>query len=74
MTETATKPRLKTRYAGGDPAPALSTQFSHGNAMQVPGVVKVVVNMGVGDGPVTQPIDRGRDPRSRRDHRARSPR
>ncbi|MFN8099239.1 MAG: 50S ribosomal protein L5 [Dermatophilaceae bacterium] len=48
MTETATKPRLKTRYAE-EIRPALSTQFSYGNAMQVPGVVKVVVNMGVGD-------------------------
>ena len=29
--------------------PALSEQFTYTNAMQVPGVVKVVVNMGVGD-------------------------
>src|SRR5207237_6039294 len=28
---------------------ALTEQFSYGNAMQVPGVVKVVVNMGVGE-------------------------
>ena len=50
MTETATAsaPRLKTRYAE-QIRPALSEQFSYGNAMQVPGVVKVVVNMGVGD-------------------------
>ena len=63
MTETATTstdskpqtevsaavtPRLKQRYAdeikGG-----LLTQFGYENVMQVPGVVKVVVNMGVGD-------------------------
>ena len=48
MTETATKPRLKTRYAD-EIRSTLSEQFSYGNAMQVPGVVKVVVNMGVGD-------------------------
>ncbi len=48
MSETATKPRLKTRYAD-EIRSALSTQFAYGNAMQVPGVVKVVVNMGVGD-------------------------
>jgi large subunit ribosomal protein L5 len=48
MSDTATKPRLKARYAE-EIRPALSTQFSYGNAMQVPGVVKVVVNMGVGD-------------------------
>ena len=48
MTETATKPRLKARYAD-EIRGTLSEQFSYGNAMQVPGVVKVVVNMGVGD-------------------------
>jgi large subunit ribosomal protein L5 len=29
--------------------PALREQFGHSNVMQVPGVVKVVINMGVGD-------------------------
>ncbi len=50
MTETATPvaPRLKARYAE-QIRPALSEQFAYGNVMQVPGVVKVVVNMGVGD-------------------------
>ncbi len=55
MTETATEqpenraaPRLKQRYHD-DIKPALRDQFSFGNVMQVPGVVKVVVNMGVGD-------------------------
>ena len=41
-------PRLKQRYRdeirGG-----LQEQFGFGNVMQIPGVVKVVVNMGVGD-------------------------
>jgi large subunit ribosomal protein L5 len=41
-------PRLKQRYRE-QIKPALTEQFSYGNAMQVPGVVKVVVNMGVGD-------------------------
>ncbi|KQZ89210.1 50S ribosomal protein L5 [Phycicoccus sp. Root563] len=50
MTETATKqaPRLKTRYAE-EIKGQLQQQFGHENVMQVPGVVKVVVNMGVGD-------------------------
>ena len=53
MTDTITttplaKPRLKTRYQD-EIKPALRDQFGYGNTMQVPGVVKVVVNMGVGD-------------------------
>ena len=47
-TEQRTAPRLKQRYRD-EIKPALKQQFSYGNAMQVPGVVKVVVNMGVGD-------------------------
>jgi large subunit ribosomal protein L5 len=47
---TATKeaPRLKQRYRS-EIVPALREQFEFANIMQVPGVVKVVVNMGVGD-------------------------
>jgi large subunit ribosomal protein L5 len=41
-------PRLKTRYRQEIVA-ALQEQFSFANPMQVPGVMKVVVNMGVGD-------------------------
>jgi large subunit ribosomal protein L5 len=41
------KPRLKTRYRE-EIAPALKEQFDFANAMQVPGLVKIVVNMGVG--------------------------
>jgi large subunit ribosomal protein L5 len=41
-------PRLKTRYREEIKA-KLTEEFSFSNPMQVPGVVKVVVNMGVGD-------------------------
>jgi len=51
-TETTTEvrevPRLKARYRA-EIAPALKEQFSYGNVMQIPGVTKIVVNMGVGD-------------------------
>jgi large subunit ribosomal protein L5 len=48
MAETATKPRLKTRYQD-EIKTTLQEQFSFENVMQIPGVVKVVVNMGAGD-------------------------
>ena len=41
-------PRLKQRYRE-EIVPALREQFAYANVMQVPGVVKVVVNMGVGE-------------------------
>ncbi|CAO5175515.1 ribosomal protein L5 (BL6) [Frankia sp. AiPs1] len=41
-------PRLKQRYRS-EIASALRQEFSYANVMQIPGVVKVVVNMGVGD-------------------------
>jgi large subunit ribosomal protein L5 len=47
-TVTPPVPRLRTRYRE-QIVPALRTQFGYTNPMQVPGVVKVVVNMGVGD-------------------------
>jgi large subunit ribosomal protein L5 len=49
MTAPTTEmPRLKARYRA-EIKPALLEEFSFANVMQVPGVVKVVVNMGVGD-------------------------
>ena len=49
MSETTkTTPRLKTRYQD-EIKGQLQGEFNFANAMQVPGVVKVVVNMGVGD-------------------------
>ncbi|MEV6244323.1 50S ribosomal protein L5 [Lentzea sp. NPDC051838] len=41
-------PRLKTRYRD-EVKGELQKQFNFPNVMQIPGVVKVVVNMGVGD-------------------------
>ena len=45
---THTVPRLKQRYHD-EIAPGLREQFAYDNVMQIPGVVKVVVNMGVGE-------------------------
>ena len=47
-TAVLTTPRLKQRYQD-EIKTSLREQFGYGNVMQVPGVVKVVVNMGVGD-------------------------
>ena len=55
MTETQTPetteavtPRLKTRYRE-EILPALQSEFDIKNVMQVPGLTKIVVNMGVGE-------------------------
>ena len=49
MTTTEkVQPRLKERYRA-EIRDELQEQFSYGNVMQIPGVVKVVVNMGVGE-------------------------
>lgn len=47
-TSTAVAPRLKARYRA-EIAPALVSQFGYKNPMQVPSLVKVIVNMGVGE-------------------------
>jgi large subunit ribosomal protein L5 len=44
----ADAPRLKERYLS-EIAPALREEFGYGNVMQVPGLAKIVVNMGVGE-------------------------
>jgi large subunit ribosomal protein L5 len=41
-------PRLKERYRT-EIVPALREEFGYSNAMQVPGLTKIVVNMGVGE-------------------------
>ena len=56
MTETITSettaqgsaPRLKVRYRE-EIKQALQAEFGHTNVMQVPGLVKITVNMGVGE-------------------------
>jgi large subunit ribosomal protein L5 len=45
---TTTTPRLKTKYREEITA-KLQEEFSYENVMQIPGLVKIVVNMGVGD-------------------------
>jgi len=49
MTATATAmPRLKAKYRETI-VPALQEEFQYSNVMQIPGLVKIVVNMGVGE-------------------------
>lgn len=47
-TATATMPRLKEKYRS-EIAAALHKEFGYANVMQIPGLVKIVVNMGVGE-------------------------
>ena len=47
-TDTTYTPRLKTRFRA-EIKKAMNDEFSYANVMQIPGVTKVVVNMGVGD-------------------------
>jgi len=47
-TEAPALPRLKERYRE-EIAPALKEEFGYGNVMQIPGLTKIVVNMGVGE-------------------------
>ena len=46
--EAPPRPRLRERYLS-EIAPALREEFSYSNVMQVPGLSKIVVNMGVGE-------------------------
>jgi len=48
QTQTKELPRLKKKYRD-QIAGALRDQFDYANVMQIPGLVKIVVNMGVGD-------------------------
>ncbi|MCA0252484.1 MAG: 50S ribosomal protein L5 [Actinobacteria bacterium] len=47
-TAEKTLPRLKQKYRE-EIAPALHKEFGYDNVMQIPGLVKIVVNMGVGE-------------------------
>ncbi len=42
-TDNKVQPRLKQRYRE-EIKPALNNEFNYANVMQIPGVVKVVVN------------------------------
>ena len=46
--EAREMPRFKQRYRG-EILPALRQEFGYANVMQVPGLTKIVVNMGVGE-------------------------
>ncbi|MEI6039253.1 MAG: 50S ribosomal protein L5 [Actinomycetes bacterium] len=48
MTTISTQPRLKARYAS-EIKPALKSKFDYKNVMEIPTLVKVIVNMGVGE-------------------------
>ncbi len=48
MTATTASPRLKQRYRE-EIAGKLRDEFGYPNVMQIPGLTKIVVNMGVGD-------------------------
>jgi large subunit ribosomal protein L5 len=47
-TGTTSVPRMKSRYRS-EVLPALRQEFGYANVMQVPGLTKIVINMGVGD-------------------------
>jgi large subunit ribosomal protein L5 len=47
-TEAPALPRLKERYRG-EVRDALAQEFGYANVMQIPGLAKIVVNMGVGE-------------------------
>jgi large subunit ribosomal protein L5 len=47
-TDVKVTPRLKAQYRE-QIVPALTAEFQFANAMQVPGLTKIVVNMGVGE-------------------------
>ena len=48
VAASSTVPRLKARYRE-EILPALREEFAYENVMQVPGLTKIVVNMGVGE-------------------------
>lgn len=45
---TGSQPRFRQRYRD-EIMPALQQEFGYANVMQIPGLVKIVVNMGVGE-------------------------
>ena len=49
MSENGASPRLKEVYEN-EICPNLMQQFGYANRMQVPGLEKIIINMGVGEG------------------------
>ena len=49
MSENYTAPRLKELYEN-EISPKLTEQFGYKNRMQQPGLEKIIINMGVGEG------------------------
>ena len=47
-TEAQARPRLREKYLS-EIAPAMKDEFGYANVMQIPGLTKIVVNMGVGE-------------------------
>jgi large subunit ribosomal protein L5 len=47
-TEAPARPRLRDKYKT-EIVPALKDEFGYANVMQIPGLTKIVVNMGVGE-------------------------
>ena len=65
---TATRPRLKVRF-DEEIRPALKDELGLDNIMQVPRLVKIVLNSGVGTRHAAGVAPRGRPARPRADHR-----
>ena len=53
--QAAPPPRLRDKYAS-DITPALTEKFGYGNPMEVPRLVKITLNMGVGEAKTSTPI------------------
>jgi large subunit ribosomal protein L5 len=53
--QAAPPPRLRDKYAS-DVVPALTERFGYGNPMEVPRLVKIGLNMGVGEAKTSTPI------------------
>ena len=55
MSEHLDSPRLKQLYED-EVRPALVKQFGYKNEMQTPGLYKIIINMGVGEGSADKKI------------------
>ena len=62
-TETRPRCRASRRATARRSSPQLREEFGYANVMQVPGLAKIVVNMGVGDAAKDSKLIDGADPR-----------